>query len=135
MNTVLESQVAEINKSEQIVFEFLSDLRNHQLMMPAQVANYIADQVTCSFTITGTGNLALKLKESLPYKTIKLVPNGKVPFVFELRWEILPHESGCTVQAILEAELNFLMKTVAAKPLNNFIDLQVAGLQKYFLTQ
>jgi carbon monoxide dehydrogenase subunit G len=131
-NTVIESKSTEIQKSSEEVYRFLIDLQNHQLIMPEQVINYMASPNECSYTINGTGNLSLKLDETITNTSITLIPKGKVPFDFKLLWLIEDTKNGCLVNSKLDAQMSFLIKAVAAGPLKNFLDLQIDGLTKHF---
>lgn len=130
--TVLESKVVSIAHQPNDVYHFLADLNNHQYIMPSQVVDFKGNETECAFTITGTGNLSLKRDILTPNTLVQMVPNGKVPFQFNLKWTIEPSDNGCKVQAVLSAELNFIMKSLAAGPLKNFIDMQADGLVKHF---
>lgn len=131
-NTIIESKSVELQVSKEVIYNFLLDLQNHQLIMPEQVINFTATSSECSYTINGTGNLSLKLDETIANSSIILVPNGKVPFEFKLIWLIDETANGCVVNSKLDAQMSFLIKAVAAGPLKNFLDLQVDGLVKHF---
>lgn len=127
--TVIEAGQTAINKPSAEVFAFLADCNNHKLLMPSQVINWQSTEVTCSFTIQGTADLALRMKETIEDALIALEPDGRKPFDFMLKWVINPTANGCTVNAILEADLNMFLKMVAVKPLENFLKYQVEQLK------
>lgn len=127
--TVIEAGQTAINKPSAEVFAFLADCNNHKQLMPAQVINWQSTEVTCSFTIQGTADLALRMKETIEDALIALEPDGRKPFDFMLKWVINPTANGCTVNAILEADLNMFLKMVAVKPLENFLKYQVEQLK------
>lgn len=131
--TRIESPEIHISKPAGEVFAFLSALMNHKEIMPAQVKDFTGDADTCSYTIENTGSLQLKVEERIANEKIKIVPNGKVPFVFDLTWQITPvSDSQCRVRAVIQAELNMMLRMLAEKPLTNFITLQAENLQKKF---
>ncbi len=130
--TIIESKAAILPKRIEDVYAFMADLNHHSQIMPPEVTNWQSTEDSCSFTITGTGNLQLKVKEKLPNELISLEPDGKAPFKFVLLWKFEKTESGCTAKAILEAEMSLIIKMVAAKPLKNFLDMQTDGLMKHF---
>ncbi len=129
----IESPILETKATAEQVYTFLSDCNNHKLLMPEGVENFIATADTCSYTIKGTGNLALKVEEKTPNSFIKLLPTGKVPFTFEFIWVIEPDGENCKIQNKIIAKMNMFIKAIAYKPLKNFITEQALNLQKYYI--
>lgn len=130
--THIESPEISLPVAPDTVYTFLSSLSNHKEIMPAQVKDFTGDTDTCAYTIENTGSLQLKVEERIGNAKIKIVPNGKVPFVFDLTWHITPEGSGCKVKAVIQAELNMMLRMLAEKPLTNFISLQAENLRKKF---
>ena len=51
--SVIESQAVTINKSDEDIFNFISDFTNFAELMPPQVQDVKITQDTCSFSIEG----------------------------------------------------------------------------------
>lgn len=130
--TVLESNSVLINTTPEKVYAFLSDLNMHEQIMPDQVSDWSSTEETCQYTIKGTGSVYLKIEEKLPNTSVRLVPNGKIPFPFNVNWKIEEAGNMSRVQVVMEADLNPILKMMASKPLHNFINLQIDGLVKVF---
>jgi len=128
--TKLESKIIDTHLPASQVYDFLTVLSNHEQIMPDQVSDWQVDGDTCQYTIKGTGNVHLKVKERKENHLISLEPNGRIPFPFELIWKMEPHATGCKVQAVMNADLNPILKMIAASPLTNFINLQVDNLNR-----
>lgn len=127
--TIIEAPQEIINKSQQEVYAFLADCNNHQQLMPEQVINWQSTTDSCKFTIKGTADLSLRVKETQPDSVIVLEPFEKVPFPFTLTWKIDAAGDAANVGAVLEADMNMFIKMVAAKPLENFLKFQVEKLK------
>jgi carbon monoxide dehydrogenase subunit G len=127
--TTIEAGHINIAKTAAEIFAFLVNCNNHKELMPEQVINWQSTENNCSFTIKGTADLALKIKETTPNTSIVLEPDGKKPFDFELKWTINDNGDTSTVNAVLEADLNMFLKMVAAKPLENFLHYQTKKLK------
>lgn len=127
--TIIEVPKEIINKSQQELYAFLADCNNHQQLMPEQVVNWQSDTNSCKFTIKGTADLSLRIKETQPNSSIVLEPYEKVPFPFTLTWNIEGEGDAAKVGAILAADMNMFIKMVAAKPLENFLKFQVEKLK------
>lgn len=128
--TKLESQIINTHLPAKTVYAFLSVLANHEQIMPDQVSEWQVDGDTCQYIIKGTGSVHLKIKERKENHLVALEPNGRIPFPFEVLWKITPHHGGCEVQAVMNADLNPILKMIAASPLTNFINLQVENLNR-----
>lgn len=123
-HTKLESEIVQIDNSAQNIFNYLSDFRNFEKLMPPQVTNWQATPDECSFTINGMATIGMKIVEKTPNSKITISSNGKVPFEFTLL--VLITETGansCTGQLKFEAELNMMLKMMVEKPLGNFFNM------------
>jgi hypothetical protein len=60
--TLIESKVS-INKPINEVFEFLSDLNNHQQLMPENIYNWSSTKDEAKFTIQNMFHLSQKIKK------------------------------------------------------------------------
>lgn len=131
--TRIESHLIHLDSSAPEVYAFLAELSNHERILPEQVINWKVDGDTCEYTIKGTGSVHLKVKERTENKSITLEPNGRIPFPFEVNWSIeAGQEGGCSVRAVMNAELNPVLKLMATQPLTNFLKMQVDNLKRVF---
>jgi hypothetical protein len=122
--TNLASDKVEINNSAQNIFNYLSDFRNFEKLMPPQVTNWQATEEECSFTINGMATIGMKIIEKNPFSKIVITSNGKVPFDFKLFVHI--EETGadkCIGQLTFESEMNPMLKMMVEKPLGNFFNM------------
>ena len=130
--TTIESEIVAINAPASKVYAFLLDLNNHQKLMPEQIVNWESTDTTCSFTIKGTADLAIKHGKLTENSKIQLIPNGKAPFELDLIWKLTEEGDNTKAQLLLNAELNMFLKMVAVKPLQNFLNLQAENLKGQF---
>lgn len=131
--TVLESLTISIAKPAQEVYAFLAELSNHEQIMPAQVEHFKSEGDTCQYTIKGTGTVYLKWAKQEAPNLLVLEPNGKIPFPFSVHWMLEESNAdSCKVNVKMEADLNPILKMMAQKPLQNFINLQIDGLKKVY---
>ncbi len=112
-----------INGSADQVYDTLSDLRNMGKFMPEQISDWEAEKDRCSFKIQGMTSLSLRLEEQIPRQRLRLIPEGKSPFEFELLFHLRETGSNST-DAMVEvaADLNPMMAMMAKKPLQNLVD-------------
>lgn len=123
-HTKLESDKVEINNSAQNIFNYLSDFRNFEKLMPPQVTNWQSSADECSFTINGMATIGMKIIEKTPNSKITITSNGKVPFEFKLFVFIEEKEADkCIGQLIFESDMNPMLKMMVEKPLGNFFNM------------
>ncbi|MBU1369217.1 MAG: hypothetical protein KJ578_14545 [Bacteroidetes bacterium] len=127
------SKWKEINASPKSVFLFLKDLRNLENLMPEQIIDFKAEENRCSFTIKGMTSLSLVIDEALEYQRIKLIPEGKSPFEFELIAHIKSSNDQAAVKISLNASLNPMLAMMAKRPLQNLVEIMAEklSLQKF----
>jgi hypothetical protein len=122
--TKIESEKVIIPHSSPKIFEYLSNFKNFEKLMPQQVTNWSATDDECSFTINGMATIGMKIIEKKPFENIIISSNGKVPFDFKLFVHLKPNdEQTCEGQLIFESDLNPMLKMMVEKPLGNFFNL------------
>ncbi len=120
----------EINRSVGEVFAFLTDLNNHEQLMPENIYNWSSTADEARFTIQNMAKLALKVEERVANELIKLIPSEKAPFEVTLRWELQAVSDTVTIATFLiDEDLNMMMKMIATCPLQKLIDFQVNKLK------
>ena len=127
--TRIESDKRNIDKSSEVIFNFLSDFNNFETLMPDKVVDWKSDSDSCSFTISGLASLGMRITEKTPNTYIKIVDEGKVPFKFDFLVNIVDNGNSSEVQLIFDADLNTMLKMVAVKPLRNFLNMLLDELQ------
>lgn len=130
------SKIGKINKSDKLIYTFLTDFNNLKSVMPAdKVKDFEATEDTCKFNIDGVGQAGLKIIEKEPYKLIKLTSDGKSPFSFFFWIQLKPIEESENTTAIrltIDANLNPMMKMMVGKHLQKGIDAIVDQITVFF---
>jgi len=127
----IESNSSSIHKSSLEVFEFLSLPANYESLMPSKVRSFSSTETEATLDIEGIGTVQLAITEKVSPSKIVMLPQNKVPFKFDIQWDIITiNDSVSTVQAVINADLNFMMKMMAEKLLKDFLDVQVHKLTK-----
>ena len=128
--TVIESKVT-VKKPVSEVYTFLADLNNHQQLMPENIYNWSSTEDEAKFTIKNMAKLALKVSSRTKNEEIIAVPSEKAPFEVELKWSVSNNGDGTTeVTYAISAELNMMMKMLAAGPLQKLVNHETASLKK-----
>lgn len=128
--TIIESSVT-IDKSVERVYSFLSDLNNHQQLMPENIYNWSSTEDEARFTIQNMAKLALKVSSRKKDEEIIAIPSEDAPFPLELKWSLSDKGDGKTKAVYtISAELNMMMKMIASGPLQKLVDHQTDALKK-----
>ena len=129
--TEIKSDLVLIHKSAEDIFNFLSNFDNFGKLMPDQVINWKSSTDSCSFTIKGMADIALKTSEKIPFSKIVWSTEGKAPFDFTLSSVLNDQKDNQTqTQIILHADLSPMLKMMAMRPLGNFVNLLVNKLKE-----
>jgi len=119
----LESPKVSINKSAQNTFDFLSDVKNFETLMPENISKFeVIDEDTFLFALKGMPEIILKKKEMVaPSKIVLGAAGGKIDF--SLTGNII--ETGpktSEVQLDFAGEFNAMMAMMIKGPISKFIE-------------
>lgn len=129
--TQIESQERLIPQNQAQLFSFLCNFNNFENLMPDKVTNWTSTENSCYFNIAGIANLGMKIIEKKEPSFIKIIHDGKVPFNFDFFIHIQEKDQQHSlVKLEFNAELNAMLKMVAVKPLNQFLEDLLDQLEK-----
>ncbi len=119
----LESPKVSINKSAQNTFDFLSDVKNFESLMPENISKFeVIDEDTFLFALKGMPEIILKKKEvEAPNKIVLGAAGGKIDF--SLTANIM--ETGENTSEVLlnfTGEFNAMMAMMIKGPISKFIE-------------
>ncbi len=126
----LESTKVNVVKSNKEVFEFLTDLKNFEQLMPENTQKFEVDGDSFLFGLKGMPEIRLVLKEKTAYSNIVLgAASSKLPFT--LSAEITEvSESECQAQLFFNGDFNPMMAMMVKKPLGKFIEVLAENISK-----
>jgi len=127
--TIIESTV-DVNKPVAEVYAFLSNMNNHQRLMPENIYNWESTEDEARFTIQNMAKLAIKISNRVKNQELTAIPTEKAPFEVELKWTVTDNDNGTTTaKHIITADLNMMMKMLASGPLQKLVDHQTERLK------
>jgi carbon monoxide dehydrogenase subunit G len=132
METKFESKIGKLNASDERVYSFLSDFNNFKQFIPADKVNdFESSEDHCKFSVSGIGSIGLRIVEKEPYKAIKVAGEGMANQQFFLWIQLKQMEPDDTrIKLTIKADLNPMIKMMASKPLQNFLDKLVDTIEK-----
>ena len=126
----LESPKVSIEKSAQETFNFLSDVKNFEILMPENISKFeVLDDDKFLFALKGMPEIILKKKEEIPPNKIVLgAAGGKIDFsLIATINEISDNTSD--VQLAFKGEFNAMMAMMIKGPISKFIETLTTNLK------
>lgn len=128
-----ESRSGKISCDAEAVYNFVTDIRNFERFAPKGTINsWKAERESCSFSVSmiGTVSVWLAVKE----KYSKVVFNGDALKKNDFSLSLLITENSknpAVVKVILSADLNPMMKIMAAKPIDQFLEMLIKEMENF----
>lgn len=127
----LQSPKATLDKSTEDTFNFLSDVKNFETLMPDNISKFeVLGEDKFLFALKGMPEIVLKKKEMTPNCRIVLgAAGGKLDF--SLIADITEVEANKSeVQLTFEGEFNAMMAMMIKGPINKFIETLATNMPK-----
>lgn len=119
----LESQSKTLNKSAQDVFNFLTDIKNFEKLMPENISKFeVIDDKTFLFALKGMPEITLKLQEAIPVSKMVLgAGGGKIDF--SLTGDIREIDTNSSsLKLSFEGDFNPMMAMMIKGPISKFLE-------------
>lgn len=126
----LETNKTLVNKSQRAFFEFLSDLKNFEILMPKNTTKFEVDGESFLFSLKGMPEIRLVIAEKTPYNKIILgAASSKLNFSLTALIDAVS-ENSCETQLQFEGDFNPMMAMMIKGPLQKFIDTLTTNAAK-----
>jgi len=125
----LESQKVTIEKSAQDTFEFLTDVKNFESLMPENISKFeVLENDKFLFALKGMPEIILRKKEAIaPNKIVLGAAGGKIDF--SLIGNITEiNDTSSEVQLTFEGEFNAMMAMMIKGPITKFIETLASNM-------
>jgi carbon monoxide dehydrogenase subunit G len=132
METKFESKTGKSELSDEKLYTFLSNFNNFKTFIPAdKIGNFESTEDSCKFSVPVVGEMKLAVTEREPYKTLKVSGSGMGNQSF-LLWIQLKQmaENDTRIKLTMKADLNPMIKMMASKPIQEFLDKLVDAIVK-----
>ena len=119
----IETPTRTVAKSQQEIFEFLTDIKNFEKLMPENIDKFeVLDEDTFKFALRGMPEIVLRRKEQQPYDKVVLgAASDKLPFTLTALING-QGESESEVVLSFEGEFNAMMAMMIKSPITNFME-------------
>ncbi|MEM6894325.1 MAG: SRPBCC family protein [Bacteroidota bacterium] len=118
-----------VAKSDKELFEFLSDVKNYEQLMPDTIETFaVIDENTFRFILRGMPEIYLRIMEQLPHEKVVLAaPSKKLSFDLTIGIEALD-ESSSEFEMDFQGKFNTMMAMMIKRPITNFMETLSANL-------
>ncbi|MEN8878617.1 MAG: SRPBCC family protein [Polaribacter sp.] len=111
-----------VKKSQKETFEFLSDLKNFEQLMPESIQKFEVEGDSFIFGLKGMPEIRLVLKEKTSYSNVTLgAASSKLDFQLVADIQSIDEDSS-GVQLEFQGKFNAMMAMMVKKPLTSFIE-------------
>ncbi|PWH81753.1 orotate phosphoribosyltransferase [Algibacter marinivivus] len=127
----LESPKISVSKSPEEVFNFLSDIKNFESLMPENISKFeVLDEDKFLFALKGMPEIILKKKEVIhPNKIVLGAAGGKIDFSLIANIsEVNPTSS--EVKLDFTGDFNPMMAMMIKSPISKFIETLATSIPK-----
>ncbi len=120
-----ESRSGKPDCTPEQIFSFITDIRNFKQFIPSDtVADWEASKDQCSFRVPRVGNVSLKIVRQEKPGLVAFKGNALKDNDFDLIVHINQNDNGkADIKISLNAELNPMMKMIAARPIGQFLEM------------
>ncbi|HUS87587.1 MAG TPA: hypothetical protein VMW76_10125 [Bacteroidales bacterium] len=128
-----ESRTGKICASDKVVYNFITDMRNFGRFIPGgTIENWNAATDSCSFELSPVGGVKLSIIGKEPFSTVKFAGDG-LNNTRSYLWIQLKQvaENDTRVKITIKAGINPMIRVMAAKPIDDFLEKLVSGLENF----
>jgi hypothetical protein len=132
-NSIFESRKGNLTCTARQCFDFTTDLRHFEGLIPnGTINNWKAEKDFCSFTVSMLGTVSVRLTDRELNKRVVFNGDALKKNDFELVLNITDNsDQRAEVKVLLNAELNPMMKMIAAKPIEQFLEMLINEMEKF----
>ena len=127
----IESQKVTADKSQQEMFDFLTNAENYEQLMPESKEKFeVRDEKTFVFGLKGMPVIKLQIQETIEPELVVLgSTSDKLDFTLKAHISAL-NENQSEVQMEFNGEFNAMMAMMVKKPLSKFINTLAENIGK-----
>lgn len=131
--STFESRTGFLKCTPSEIFDFVTDIRNFRQFVPdGTIEDLKIDRESCSFHVSPVGNVSFMLSQKEPDRKVVYEGNALKSNDFSLVLDIRENAGRMAVVNLkLAAHLNPLLKMMAAKPIESFLEKMIDEMEKF----
>ncbi len=128
-----ESRTGKVSCTSREVFDFVTDIRNFEQFVPeGAVSDWKVEKESCSFKVSMAGTINFRLAEKVPFSKVVFSGDALKKNDFSLTLNISDSSKELSEVTIsLDADLNPVLRMMAAKPIGRFMEIIIDEMEKF----
>jgi len=128
-----QSRSGKLSCNAEEAFNFVTDIRNFEQFVPkGSVNNWSADKESCSFSVPMLGTVSVILAGKEEFSKVVFNGDALKKNDFSLTLNISDNvKDPADVKIALSADLNPMMKMMAVKPINQFLEMLIKEMESF----
>lgn len=122
------SQLVDLQISTVQAYDFLSDFRHFQKVLPSEITGWEADADSCSFDAPMIGRVSFKYGQKIPYSVLTVIPSGDLPIKFSITCKLMENVEFHKAQVEVDADVGGLQEMFLGRILQNIADIMAGKL-------
>lgn len=127
----LNSQKVTVQKSAAELCDFLTDVKNFEILMPENISKFeVIKENAFIFGLKGMPEIGLEVKEvEKPNKVVLGAMSDKLSFTLTANIEEVSEHTS-TVELLFDGEFNAMMAMMIKGPISKFIEVLATNMEK-----
>jgi hypothetical protein len=132
-NSKFESRTGKLTCTTAELFNFITDIRNFEQFIPdGSIRNWQATSDECSFQVPAIGTASARISERTPFALVIYTGDALQKNDFKLEVHISENNRIFSdVRLTLIAELNPVLRMMAAAPIERLLETLVSEMEKF----
>ncbi len=128
-----ESRTGKVSCTSREVFDFVTDIRNFEQFVPeGAVSDWKVEKESCSFNVSMAGTINFRIAEKEPFSKVVFSGDALKKNDFSLTLNISDSaKDHSEVTISLDADLNPMLRMMAAKPIGRFMEIIIDEMEKF----
>lgn len=127
----ITSKKVTVNKTNEALCKFLSDVKNFEKLMPENTSKFeVVKENAFVFALQGMPEIALEVKEvNAPDQVVLGAMSEKLPFTLTGNIEAID-DTTSNAELLFEGDFNPMMKMMIKGPITKFLDALVTNMEQ-----
>ncbi len=128
-----ESRHGTASCNAEAVYAFVTDIRNFERFVRKEtLTNWKADKEFCSFSVPMLGTVSVKIAEKEKFNKVVYEGDALKKNVFSLTLLMIDNiKNTADINIVLAADLNPMMKMMAKKPIEQFLEKLIDEMEQF----
>jgi carbon monoxide dehydrogenase subunit G len=128
-----ESRHGTLSCNAEEVYAFITDIRNFERFVKKEtLTNWNAEREFCSFSVSMMGTVTVRIAEKEVFNKVVYEGDALKKNDFSLSLTMIDNiKNKADINVVLSADLNPMMKMMAKKPIEQFLEKLIEEMEKF----